>query len=41
MKPNSKELYCPPEAEVLELQNEGVVCVSGTDPFNGFTELEW
>lgn len=46
MKSNSKEIYCPPQTEVLEVRSEGVICQSGdptnvTNPFGGFGELPW
>ena len=35
-----KELYVAPVAEKLELTNEGIVCLSPRNPFEGLEEYE-
>lgn len=35
-----KELYVAPVAEKLELTNEGIVCMSPGNPFEGLEEYE-
>ena len=35
-----KELYVAPVAEKLELTNEGIVCSSPSNPFEGLEEYD-
>ena len=36
---NSREAYEAPKCEIIEMQNEGVLCLSGSN--ESFTESDW
>ena len=37
----NKTSYVAPEVQVIDVQNESVLCASVTDPWGGNTEFTW